>query len=448
MENFEDFNLTSALQNALADNGFETPTPIQSGSYKPALAGKDLVGIAQTGTGKTLAYMLPILQGLKFSKQVNPRVVVLVPTRELSIQVVENINSLTAFMDARALAIYGGVNINTQKIKVDEGWDIIVATPGRFYDLVLARSIQLKDARKVVIDEVDVMLDLGFRHQLVSIFELLPDRRQNLMYSATMTEEVDALIDDFFVQPTRISVAASGTRLDNISQQSYSVPNFYSKANLLRYLLSDREAFSKVIVFVATKKNADLLFELLEEAYVEEMCIIHSNKSQNYRERSMNQFDEGMNRILIATDVMARGLDFDQVSHVINMDTPSFPENYMHRIGRTGRAEKEGRSIVFSTPAEQEYKEAIETLMNYTIPEVPLPEVVDLSEQLLPEERDRPKPASKNRNTAVEDKNSAFHEKSLKNQKVNLGGKYRREIGTKFKKPKTKGNKPAKRHRR
>lgn len=448
MENFEDFNLTSALLNALIENGFESPTAIQSESYKPALAGKDLVGIAQTGTGKTLAYMLPILQGLKYSKQVNPRVVVLVPTRELAIQVVENIDSLCTYSDVRVLAVYGGVNINTQKTKVEEGWDIIVATPGRFYDLVLARSIQLKDARKVVIDEVDVMLDLGFRHQIVSIFELLPDRRQNLMYSATMTEDVEALIDDFFTHPTKISVAASGTRLDNISQQSYSVPNFYSKANLLGYLLRDHEQFSKVIVFVATKKNADLLFELLENAYGEEMCVIHSNKSQNYRERSMNQFDEGMNRILIATDVMARGLDFDEVSHVINMDTPSFPENYMHRIGRTGRAEKEGRSIVFTTPAEQEFKEAIEALMDYTIPEVALPADLVLSEQLLPEERERPKRVSKNRNTEIEEKNSAFHEKSLKNQKVNLGGKYRREIKGKFKKPKTKGNKPAKRHRR
>ena len=448
MEDFEDFNLMSGLLNALIENGFKNPTAIQSQSYKPALAGKDLVGIAQTGTGKTLAYLLPILQGLKFSKQLNPRVVILVPTRELAIQVVENIDLLCTYIDVRALAVYGGVNINTQKTKVEEGWDIIVATPGRFYDLVLARSIQLKDTRKVVIDEVDVMLDLGFRHQLVSIFELLPERRQNLMYSATMTEEVDALIDDFFTHPTKISVAASGTRLDNISQQCYCVPNFYSKANLLGYLLRDQEQFSKVIVFVATKKNADLLFELLENAYGEELCIIHSNKSQNYRERSMNQFDEGMNRILIATDVMARGLDFDQVSHVINMDTPSFPENYMHRIGRTGRAEKEGRSIVFTTPAEQESKQAIEALMNYTIPEVPLPEDLVLSEQLLPEERSRPKRVSKNRNTDIEEKNSAFHEKSLKNQKVNLGGKYRREIKGKFKKPKTKGNKPAKRHRR
>jgi ATP-dependent RNA helicase RhlE len=448
MEHFEDFKLTSALQNAMADNGFDSPTPIQSAAYKPSLAGKDLVGIAQTGTGKTLAYMLPILQGLKFSKQVNPRVLVLVPTRELALQVVENINVLTTYMDARAMAVYGGVNINTQKSNVEEGWDIMVATPGRFYDLVLTRTIQLKDVRKVVIDEVDVMLDLGFRHQLVRIFELLPERRQNLMYSATMTEEVDALIDDYFVHPTKVSIAASGTRLDNISQQYYAVPNFYSKVNLLGYLIRNRELFSKVIVFVSTKKNADTLFECLEEGFGTETCIIHSNKSQNYRERSMAQFDEGMNRILIATDVMARGLDFDQVSHVINLDTPSFPENYMHRIGRTGRAEKEGRSIVFATPAEQESKDAIEALMDYTIPEIPLPEDLVLTEQLLPEERERPKRASKNRNTNIEERNAAFHEKSLKNSKVNLGGRYKREIKTKFKKPKTKGNKPSKRDKR
>ncbi len=212
----------------------------------------------------------------------------------------------------------------------------------------------------MVIDEVDVMLDLGFRHQIINIFDILPERRQNIMFSATMTEDVDELITDFFIDPERVSVAVSGTPLDNIAQKRYNVPNFYTKVNLLEHLLNDTETFNKVLIFVAYKKMADRLFEKLAETFNDELCVIHSNKTQNYRLRSIEQFRNGHNRILVATDVMARGLDIDNISHVINFDTPKFPENYMHRIGRTGRAEREGKSILFSTENEQEYVEAIE----------------------------------------------------------------------------------------
>ncbi len=202
MNSFEE--LSNKLQNAVADLGFVKPTPIQMKTFPVILSGKDMVGIAQTGTGKTLAYMLPILQELKFSNQKHPRVLILVPTRELVMQVVENIESYSKYMTLRVKGVYGGTNINTQTIEVAQGVDIIVSTPGRLYDLVLSRALQLKDIKKLVIDEVDVMLDLGFRFQLINIFELLPDKRQNTMFSATMTKEVDLLIDDFFTSPKKL----------------------------------------------------------------------------------------------------------------------------------------------------------------------------------------------------------------------------------------------------
>ena len=439
---FEDLDLSKQLQNAIDDLGFTQPTPIQEKAFPVVRSGKDVVGIAQTGTGKTFAYMLPILRDLKFSKQQHPRVLILVPTRELVLQVVDEIEKLAKYITLRVLGVYGGTNINTQKQAVAQGTDIIVATPGRLYDLALSKVLKLKTIQKLVIDEVDVMLDLGFRFQLLNIFDLLPERRQNIMFSATMTEDVAVLIDDFFKNPEKISVAVSGTPLDNISQESYEVTNFYTKVNLLNHLLKDKNTFTKVLVFVSNKRSADRLFEALDASFADEICVIHSNKTQNYRIRSIKQFDEGKNRILVATDVMARGLDLDEISHVINFDTPHFPENYMHRIGRTGRAEKEGKTILFSTEKEQEAKQRIEGLMNFTIPKKEFPPEVEISKQLTEEERPKEdREISKNRTKLEYVPGPAFHEKSKKNQKVNLGGSYKREIARKYKKPQSKGTK-------
>jgi ATP-dependent RNA helicase RhlE len=439
---FQDLGISNQLQYAVDDLGFVNATPIQEQAFAVVRSGKDVVGIAQTGTGKTFAYMMPILQDLRFSKQKHPRILVLVPTRELVLQVVEQIEQLSKYINTRVLGVYGGANINTQKQSILQGQDIIVATPGRLYDLALSNALKLKSIQKLVIDEVDVMLDLGFRFQLMNIFDVIPERRQNILFSATMTEDVDALIYDFFKKPEKISVAVSGTPLDNIEQISYNIPNFFTKVNLLHYLLSDKESFNKVLIFVGFKRTADLLFKHMQEMFNDEMCIIHSNKTQNYRIRSIKQFDEGKNRILLATDVMARGLDFDNVSHVINFDTPEFPENYMHRIGRTGRAEKAGKTILFSTKKEQVAKEEIETLMKYEIPVLELPEDVEISELLTEDERPREDQGiSKNRTSLEYVPGPAFHEKSEKNSQVNRGGSYRREIAAKYKKPKTRGDK-------
>ncbi|WP_179335956.1 DEAD/DEAH box helicase [Winogradskyella costae] len=439
---FNDLNLNTPLYNALDDLGFTTPTPIQAESFNVVAAGKDVVGIAQTGTGKTFAYMLPILKNLSFSQQENPRVLILVPTRELVVQVVSEIEKLSKYINNRVLGVYGGTNINTQKQAVAQGQDIIVATPGRLYDLAVSRVLQLKSIQKLVIDEVDVMLDLGFRHQLLNIFDILPPRRQNIMYSATMTKDVDDLITDFFKSPTKISIAVSGTPLENIKQERFDVPNFYTKVNLLEHLLRDKDEFSRVLIFVAYKKMADRLFDQLEELFPNETCVIHSNKTQNYRLRSIEQFREGENRLLVATDVMARGLDIEGVSHVINFDTPDYPENYMHRIGRTGRAEKEGHTFLFTTESEQEGLERIEELMQMKIETLEIPEDVTISTELIEEER--PQIRERNNPTKRRDEDApgpAFHEKSEKNSKENLGGSYKFKIAAKYKKPKTRGDK-------
>ncbi len=441
MSNFNEINLNKQLRNAIDDLGFKQQTPIQEETYSKILGGKDLVGIAQTGTGKTIAYCLPLLQELSYSKQKNPRILILVPTRELVAQVVETLEQLTEYITCRIVGVYGGTNMNTQKIWLQDGADIVVATPGRLYDLALCRALQLKGVKKVVIDEVDVMLDLGFRFQLTNIFELLPNKKQNIMFSATMTEDVEDMIDSFFSKPEKVQIALSGTPLDNIAQNKYAVPNYYTKENLLANILRDKDEMRKVLVFVSSKKIADRLYESMSEFYLSELAVIHSNKSQNYRFRSISQYDEGKVRILIATDIMARGLDLDKISHVINFDTPIFPENYMHRIGRTGRAEELGKSILFHTEREEYYADKIEDLMGMEIPELEIPEEVEITQQLTTEEH-RENGKNVFRNIKKEEReNSGFHEKSEKNQQVNDRDQWRKARARKYKRAISRGDK-------
>jgi ATP-dependent RNA helicase RhlE len=283
------------------------------------------------------------------------------------------------------------------------------------------------------------MLDLGFRFQLTNILELLPDKRQNIMFSATMTDDVNVFIHDFFIAPVTVSVAVSGTPLENISQYAYKVENFYTKANLLNHLLQNESDFKKVLVFVPNKKSADILFDILDEFFGSEVAVIHSNKTQNYRIRSIENFNAEKTRILVTTDVMARGLDLDQISHVVNFDTPNFPENYMHRIGRTGRAEQEGTAILFYTEKEEDAKNAIEDLMDFKIEMLDFPKEVEISEKLTYEEQ--PQIIEINNPSNLEESGPAFHEKKEKNRKENQGGSYKRIIKKKYKKPKTRGDK-------
>lgn len=442
MDSFDDFKIGKQLKNAIDELGFEKATPIQQASYSTILSGADFVGIAQTGTGKTIAYLLPILQDLKYSDQPHPRVLILAPTRELVIQIVEQIEALTSYITVRVVGVYGGSsNIKAQKRALAEGLDILVGTPRRLYDLVLNQSVRLKSIKKLVIDEVDIMLDFGYKTQLNNIFDHLPSKRQNILFSATMTTYVDELIDNFLVNPVKKTISVSGTPLENISQECYSVPNFYSKVNLLNHLLKDKEKHHKVLIFVATKMNVERLSELLD--FEHETSIIHAGKEQNHRTKSIEKFEVGESRILIATDVIARGIDIEKISTVISFDTPLYPENYIHRIGRTGRAEEQGRAILFFTEKEIAQKEAIEDLMKYAIPTNDWPEEVEVSSKLAPEEKDEPieqvEPAH---NRVFEERGASFHEKSAKNSKEKTKKKsYKQTLKEKYKKPLRRGDK-------
>ncbi len=384
---FDDFNLNKGLENALLDRGFHTPTHIQAASYSTIMSGRDVIGIAQTGTGKTMAYLLPLLRMWKFTKERHPQILIVVPTRELVTQVVEETKLLTTYMNVQTVGVFGGVNIKRQIEEVQAGLDVLVGTPGRLLDLCLKGALKLKNVKKFVIDEVDEMLNLGFRHQLLHLFDLLPSKRQNLLFSATMIEEVEDLIETFFNGPVVVEAAPSGTPLENINQYGYEIPNFKSKVDLLHTLLSNDESMSKVLIFVETKKLADILHTEIEQQYHEQIGVIHSNKSQNYRFNAVNSFKDGSYRILIATDIIARGIDISDVTHVINFDLPDTPEKYVHRIGRTGRADAQGEAISFIGQQDLEHQINIESLMDMVIPIKPLPEGVEIIDEMIDYER-------------------------------------------------------------
>ena len=441
MKPFETLKINKPQLKALNDLGIENPTPIQLKALPAILSGNDVVGLAQTGTGKTFAYLLPLLKQLQFSDQIQPRILILVPTRELVVQVVEAAKSLTTYQNVRINGVFGGVNINNQRQMVSEGLDILVATPGRLFDLAVSGVLRLSSIQKLVIDEVDEMLFIGFRPQLMNILDILPKKRQNILFSATLPEDVENIIKEFFKNPKKIEIVPVGTPLEKIDQKGFSVPNYNTKVNLLNSLLSKSE-YEKVLVFVKNKKIADRLFENLKGLFVDEVNVIHSNKSQNYRFNSIEDFQKGSDRILIATDIVSRGMDIKEVSHVINFDTPKFAEQYIHRIGRTGRARKNGNAITFFTPKEEEMLLEIEILMQYEIPIFSLPEDIEISNILMPEEKDKiieKEITHKKINTST--LGAAFHEKSDKNKKVNLGGSYKRDIKKKYKKPKTRAPK-------
>ena len=439
---FQDLNLNTPLLRAVEELGFTEATTIQHRVFPIVMSGRDVCGIAQTGTGKTFAYLLPCLRQWKFDKNKDPQILILVPTRELVVQVVEAVNKLTPYMSVHAVGVFGGVNINTQQIALESGADVLVATPGRLFDLIMNGAFKTKMIKKLVIDEMDEMLNLGFRKQITNILELLPAKRQNLLFSATITDDVEKLMNDYFSAPIRVEAAPTGTPLENIIQNGYDVPNFNTKVNLLDLLLASNEAMTKVLIFAATKALADQLFEQLNEKFPETVGVIHSNKEQNHRFNTVKQFKAGVYKYLIATDVMARGIDVAEVTHVINFDTPDVPENYIHRIGRTGRADKKGISITFITAKEKVLQKAIETLMKQEIPMLALPTNLEISEILTEDEK--PKVRMKIIQIKVpkkEESGPAFHEKSAKNSKVNVRKNRKEIMQKKYGKPISRGGK-------
>lgn len=384
---FQDLNVSKQILMALEEAGFENPTPIQEEVFSVSRSGRDLIGIAQTGTGKTLAYLIPMLMKLHYAQGLVPRALVVVPTRELVVQVCESVELLTEFMDIRCVGVYGGTNIRTQQDRVFEGVDLLVATPGRFMDIYYNGIIRTKMIKTVVVDEADRLMDLGFLPQLKGIFEVLPEKHQTMLFSATFSEAVESLSRDFLNNPVRVEVARQATPVENVKQYRYDVPNISTKINLLKLLLADKENFKKVMIFTETKKNADRIVERLADHWKGELSVIHSNKAQNTRLKALRSFKEGETRIMVASDVAARGIDVQDVSHVINFDIPSLAEEYVHRIGRTARAGKEGAAISFVSEIEEDRFMDIERLINHEVEILDLPEKLEISQLLLEEEQ-------------------------------------------------------------
>ena len=428
---FADFDLPEKILDVLADQNLFEPTPIQNKTLKPILSGRDVMGIAQTGTGKTLAYLLPVLKSWKYNKNGNPTVVILVPTRELVVQVTEIVKNLTQNITARVIGIYGGVNIKTQKLLFNDGCDILVGTPGRIMDLAIDNAISLKEVQKLIVDEFDEMLNLGFKVQLANIFTMMKEKRQNILFSATMTEAVDAVLEEYFANPMEISLAKSGTPLEKIEQIGYKVENFNTKINLLEHLLKTDSEFSKVLIFCNNKRHADLLYSKIEELFPDEFDVIHSNKSQNYRLNAMRAFENQKVRGLITTDIMARGLDISDITHVINFEIPEVQEQYIHRIGRTGRADKNGIAVSFITKKEETLLLDIEILMDKALLVKDFPTEVKINPVKIASEKDEI--VMKNANVIkLEEGGGAFHEKKDKNKKENWGGPHARKLPKKI----------------
>ena len=428
---FADFELPEKILDVLADQNLFEPTPIQEKTLRPILSGRDVMGIAQTGTGKTLAYLLPVLKTWKYNKTGNPTVLILVPTRELVVQVAEIVTNLTQNITARVIGIYGGRNIKTQKLLFNDGCDILVGTPGRVMDLAIDNAISLKEVNKLIVDEFDEMLNLGFKAQLTHIFQMMKEKRQNILFSATMTEAVDALLYEYFSGPMEISLAKSGTPLEKIEQFTYRVQNFNTKINLLENLLKTDSEYSKVLIFCNNKKHADLLYSKIEELFPDEFDVIHSNKSQNYRINAMRSFENQKVRGLITTDIMARGLDISDITHVINFEITEDQEKYINRIGRTGRADKDGIAVSFVTQKEEALLLEIEMLMNKELPIKEFPADVKINPVKIASEKDEV--VMKNAHTVkLEEGGGAFHEKKDKNKKENWGGPSKRKLPKKI----------------
>ncbi|GAB3176808.1 DEAD/DEAH box helicase [Telluribacter humicola] len=410
---FEQFKLNRQLLNAIEEAGYTQPTPIQEQAMPLAQAGHDVLGIAQTGTGKTAAFVLPILMKIKYAQGQHPRALILAPTRELVMQIAETIAQLSRYTDIRTVSLYGGLGPKSQIEGVQQGVDILVSTPRRFLDIYLKGEIVLKHINTMVLDEADKMMDMGFMPQIRSILEVIPTKRQNLLFSATFSERVERLSHEFLEFPMRVEVTPSATTAEMVTQRLYEVPNSRTKINLLTHLLQDEERFSRVLIFTRSKEIADNIFKFLERKVVAEGAIrvIHANKGQNTRINAMEAFKEGNVRVLVATDVASRGIDVTEVSHVVNFDVPLIYEDYVHRIGRTGRANRTGEAITFMTMADEYHIRKIEKLIRMEIPREPLPDEVEIGSTPMEERQNMLREIDNQKKREDPTFKGAFHEK-------------------------------------
>lgn len=366
---FSDFELIEPVQHAIKKTGYETPTPIQQQAIPHLLKGSDLLGCAQTGTGKTAAFALPIINNLVNAKdRVQPKqaqVLILTPTRELAIQIFENFKTYSQFVHLKTAVVYGGVGITPQIKAVADGVHVLIATPGRLLDLISQNKLSIRQINTFVLDEADRMLDMGFIHDIKKVLTMIPKMRQTLFFSATMPPEIEKLASTMLMNPVRIEVAPVSSTAEKVEQSIMYVEQS-KKKDLLRHVLKDPK-FYRVIVFTRTKHGANRVSDLLTKNKISSEAI-HGNKSQNARQRALDNFKSGKTQVLIATDIAARGIDVDGITHVINFEVPNIAESYVHRIGRTARAGASGIAISFCDIEEKSYIRDIEKLIGQKIP--------------------------------------------------------------------------------
>ena len=415
-ESFSDLKLNKQILNAISEAGHTEPTLIQEKAIPLALTGHDVMGIAQTGTGKTAAFVLPLLMKVKYAQGTDPRALILAPTRELAMQIEKSISLYATYLDVRYTAIYGGTGTKAQIASFEQGIDIIVATPGRFMELYRSQVFGTKLIKTLVIDEADKMMDMGFMPQIRQILEVIPVKRQNLLFSATMPPTVLKLSEEFLEFPEIVEVTPQASTVDTIDQYLYYVDNFKTKINFLGFLLS-KEEYKKVIIFVKTKTNADNIFKFIDRKITKSVKVIHGNKGQNTRINSIDSFRDGDTRVLVSTDVSARGIDVSMVSHVINFDVPLIYEDYVHRIGRTGRAKNEGVAITFCNMAERYHIRKIERLIGRELEPSILPEEVSVETTPFVERQEMLREIDFQKRKDNPDFKGAFHEKKNKGKK-------------------------------
>lgn len=364
---FDSLGLSADILQTVAAQGYSSPTPIQAQAIPAVLEGRDLLARSQTGTGKTAAFTLPLLQRLSRGERDSrrPRALVLTPTRELAAQVEESVRTYGARLPLRSTVIFGGVGMQPQIDRLRRGVDIVVATPGRLLDHARQQTVDLSGIEILVLDEADRMLDMGFIHDIRRVLKLLPERRQNLLFSATYSNEIQRLAKQLLHEPERIEVAARNTAAETVDQQAYAVEKSHKRA-LLSHLIRTGD-WSQVLVFTRTKHGANRLAKQLESDGIT-AAPIHGNKSQTARTRALASFMQGQVRVLVATDIASRGLDIDRLPHVVNFELPNVPEDYVHRIGRTGRAGAAGAAVSLVSRDERDLLAGIERLLKRDIP--------------------------------------------------------------------------------
>lgn len=434
---FENLNLIEPILKALKDEGYVKPSPIQERAIPPVLQGRDLLGCAQTGTGKTAAFAIPIIQKIYEQKNKGSRrqiqSLILTPTRELAVQIADSFLSYGKYTKLKCYAVYGGVSQNPQAEALRRGIDVLIATPGRLNDLINQRLVNLENVKVFVLDEADRMLDMGFIHDVKKIISCIPKQRQTLFFSATMPREITDLVNSILVDPVKIEVTPASSTVDIIKQSVYFTDKV-NKNKLLLHLLKN-EDISSALVFTRTKHEADKVVKFLASGNIKSQAI-HGDKSQNARQTALNNFKNGEIKVLIATDIAARGIDIDELSHVINYNLPNIPETYVHRIGRTGRAGLGGTAISFCEYEEKPYLKDIQKLIKKTIETVddnPYPMMINY---VLPK-AERTQRKVKTDKVAKSDKTERIERKEKSNKSFNesnSASQYNKKRKRKFKK--------------